>query len=67
MNCRNCRFAIAVPGTDLDGFCHRLPPDIVRDAEAKSTSSFFPPVNLDKCWCGEWSWDWHGWMKYNET
>lgn len=53
--CRTCVFAAPAradqPDTDVDGYCHRLPPTPFV-SEDRQTSTF-PVVHLDATWCGE--------------
>ena len=53
ISCATCRFAVPVIDTEkgtskIDGFCYRWPPALLPPA-----SSAYPPVALDRFWCGE--------------
>lgn len=60
--CRTCVFAAPAradqPDTDVDGYCHRLPPTPfitpVGNSGEMRQSSAFPVVHLDASWCGEY-------------
>ncbi len=51
--CRTCKYAAHDEGDAETGWCHRPPPSFIPPA-----SSAWPPVSLDRGWCGEYSRAW---------
>lgn len=52
--CSNCRFSVKlVGGGEDDGFCYRYPPEVDR-VIGGALQGTYPPVNLNRFWCGEW-------------
>lgn len=57
--CRTCKHVSPDEGDTSTGWCHRGPPGFVE----APISSGWPPVGLDRGWCGEYSRAWWRWLR----
>ena len=68
--CGNCRYYVPRQAVnidnDLDGECHRNPPQVIAWPESHELAAFFPAVNKED-WCGKWKQGEHNVPPINEV
>lgn len=61
--CETCAYyapsEVGSISNDLDGECHRNPPQVIAWPDVYNLCAFFPAVNRED-WCGEWTNDSEG-------